>query len=291
MDLSSAPAVAEPELTLHSGVFLGERLLNFSLAAPSAQSSFVSYFWGPGMWAPLETLIFMHILGASSPGVVVDVGVNVGYFSQLALSLGASAVVGFEPQPRAHPYLAATARYNGAETTRRWALFPCAIGATRGHVQMSMPEKWGLAQVDYIDGVQVPKAAGLDFGGHDGARPQSVPMVRLSDIVPTARVHLLKVDTEGFEVEVFKGVDAELLARTDNVVVEVKTPEGRVWLQELLGGAGFECRQYKEEYGTYLEIKGLSRSGLAAQLGAKLLGCDKAGGGVEDFWFSRSSYP
>ena len=291
LDWASAPAAAAPELLLRSGVFSGSAALNFTLAAPSAQSSWISHFWGEGMWAPVETLVFLRVLGARSPGgVVVDVGVNLGYFSQLALSLGAAAVVGFEPQPRARPYLAASARLS-AGAARRWALFPCAIGSKRGHVSMTAPEKWGLAQVDYVDGSKVAHPADSDFGGSDGARTQSVPMVRLSDIVPSAPVRLLKVDTEGFEVEVFKGVAAELLARTENVVAEVKTREGRVWLQALLAGAGFACRQYKEEYGVFIPTKGLAQRGVSELLSAKLLACDEEGGGAEDFWFSRRDHP
>lgn len=41
------------------------------------------------------------------PPQVVDVGVNVGYFSMIALSLGCR-VVGFEPQSFLAPYLATT---------------------------------------------------------------------------------------------------------------------------------------------------------------------------------------
>ena len=86
-------------------------------------------------------------------------------------------------------------------------------------------------------------------------------MVRLADILPpTARVSLLKVDTEGFEAEIFKGVDAELLARVEHVVVEVKTEGGRAHLRALLGRAGFGCRQYREQY---TERPGVLRGGSA----------------------------
>ena len=156
---------------------------------------------------------------------------------------------------------------------------------------MTIPEKWGLSQVDYIDGDKIIRPADTDFGGRAPMQSHSVPMVRLSDIVPTASIRLLKVDTEGFEVEIFKGVDAELLARTDNVVAEVKTREGRLFLQELLGGAGFACRQYREEYGAFIPTNGLTKGGVAGLLGARVLACDKEGGGAEDFWFSRSGFP
>ena len=303
VDWGAAPAIEQPELFLHSGVFAGARALNFTLAAPPIQSSFVSMFMsssaegrGGGMWAPVETLIFLHAL---SGGLVVDVGVNVGYFSQLALALGAT-VVGFEPQARAQPYLARTARANGAPAARRWALFPCAIGPTRGHISMSAPEKWGFSQVDYIDGNKAPLPEGSDYGGHDGAAKQTVPMVRLADILsPTARVSLLKVDTEGFEAEIFKGVDAELLARVEHVVVEVKTAGGRAHLRALLGRAGFGCRQYREQYteragvlrGGWVDTQGLAPADVAARLARELLPCDAGGAGPEDMWFSRAPFP
>lgn len=313
VDWDAAPAVEQPELLLRSGVYAGARALNFTLAAPPPQSSFVSMFMstsaegrGGGMWAPVETLIFLHILRSASPPssaaaapLVVDVGVNVGYFSQLALALGAT-VVGFEPQARAQPYLARTARANGAPAARRWALFPCAIGPTRGHISMSAPEKWGFSQVDYVDGVKAPLPEGSDYGGHDGAAPQRIPMVRMADILsPAARVTLLKVDTEGFEAEIFKGVDAELLVRVEHVVVEVKTEGVRASLQALLGRAGFGCRQYREMYtegsgvlrGGWVDTQGLSPADVAARLARELLPCDAGGAGPEDMWFSRAPFP
>ena len=53
-------------------------------------------------------------------------GVNIGYFSLLALALGAR-VVGFEPQGRAQPYLWMSGNLNPA-MAERWQLFACAVG-------------------------------------------------------------------------------------------------------------------------------------------------------------------
>jgi FkbM family methyltransferase len=303
---TSAPAV-EPELTLVSGVFLGDAPLTFSLAAPPTQASFVSTFMTTsaadghgGMWAPVETLIFLYVLGNRPAPLVVDVGVNVGYFSALALALGAT-VVGFEPQARAHPYLVRTAAWSGAAARARWALFPCAIGPDRGHISMSTTEKWGFSQVDFIDGARAPAPNGPDFGGHDASRPQRTPMVRLNDVLsPKARVRLLKVDTEGFELEVFKGVGDELLRNLDTAVVEIKASAGRVAIMARFEAAGFSCRQYKEEYtdntvvglkGGFIDTRGMSRGALTARLAQHLLPCEAAGGGPEDFFFSRESFP
>jgi hypothetical protein len=125
-------------------------------------------------------------------------------------------------------------------------------------------------------------------------------MVRLADILsPAARVSLLKVDTEGFEAEIFKSVDAELLARVEHVVVEVKTEGGRATLWRLLGHAGFGCRQYKEHYterpgvlqGAWVDTQGLSPADVAARLARELLPCDAGGAGPEDMWFSRAPFP
>ena len=310
-DWASAPAASPPEVWAQSRVYSGDTLLDFSLALPPKAASFVTqYMVGSGMWAPVETLIFLAIL--TSPKVrhaaplVIDVGANLGYFSQLSLSLGFH-VLAVEPQARAQPYLAATAARNG--NAARFTLFACALGGVRGAATMEDSARWEVPRVERVEPLDAPAVEGAGSGGgadrssSSSSSNATVPMALLSDLVPPGvAIALLKVDTEGWERGVFAGATPELLARVRNVVVEVKTGEARAWLQAELTAAGFHCAQYQEHYAelapgvAFSELQGkwvdtrLNRGALLGAVGGRLMRpCAVAD--PEDFWFTREDFP
>ena len=308
-DWATAPAVATPEVWLQSRVYSGETLLDFSLALPPKAASFVTQLMAAsGMWAPVETRIFLAVL--TSPKVrhfaplVVDVGANLGYFSQLALSLGYK-VLAVEPQARAQPYLAATTARNG--NGARLTLFACALGGVRGVAAMGDTARWEVPRVEHVVPLEAPAVADAGGGGGEGggaaSRNATVPMVLLSDLVPPgAAIALLKVDTEGWERGVFAGAPPELLARVRNVVVEIKTTEARATLQALLGAAGFTCVQYQEQYAeltpgvAFMDLEGkwldtrLPRKALLEAVSSHLIRPCRVED-PEDYWFSREDFP
>jgi FkbM family methyltransferase len=304
-DWATAPAVAPPEVWLQSRVYNGEALLDFSLALPPKAASFVTQLMAAsGMWAPVETRIFLAVL--TSPKVrhfaplVVDVGANLGYFSQLALSLGYE-VLAVEPQARAQPYLAATTARNG--NGARLTLFACALGGVRGVAAMGDTARWEVPRVEHMVPLEAPAVADAGGGGGGEATNATVPMVLLSDLVPPgAAIALLKVDTEGWERGVFAGAPPELLARVRNVVVEIKTSEARTTLQALLGAAGFTCVQYQEQYAemtpgvAFMDLEGkwldtrLPRKALLEAVSSHLIRPCRVED-PEDYWFSREDFP
>jgi len=311
VDWSKAAKKESPEEVGMSGVYDVLRPLNFKLALPPPTQSWLSKIiktsGSPpehgGMWAPIETLVFLHVL--TLPAVrlhsttVVDVGVNLGYFSQLALALGYETV-GFEPQERTLPYLSRTASYQHSSQAS-WHLFHCALGGGRGKVAMSLTEKWEMSQVDYVGEKRTPTPT-EDHGSHGPEGTTGVvPMVLLSDILPSGTpIALLKVDVEGFEANVLGGA-RELLASVRNVVIEIKSTDDRRALIKTMGEAGFKCRNYAETYvreedkgkedvtGTFIDTKGKSREDITARLNKALLPCTEHG--PEDFWFSKGDFP
>jgi len=298
-----------PAEIITSGLFDVGRSLDFKLALPSVSESWVSQLMKTsatvehgGMWAPIESVIFLHILNLpaviEASKVVVDVGVNVGYFSQLALSLGYN-VVGFEPLTRAQPYLVKTAQLNA--NGGAWHLFHCALGAERGKVSMSLTERWGLSQVV---NVKRPPPPSEDHSAHEDpgkALGSEIPMVLLSDIVLAGTpVALLKVDVEGFEANVLGGAK-ELLKGVRNVIVEIKSTDDRRALLKNMKELGFHCRNYQETYvveekgstipdnakvGVFLDTRTPDRESLTIKLNKFLFPCTEYG--PEDFWFSKN---
>ena len=294
----AAQATTSSPLWAAGAVFRGpgERL-NFSLALPPREQSYVSDFMfsSGGQWAPRKTLIFISVLTspkvAHAARVVVDVGANLGYFSQVALGLGYD-VLAFEPQPRALPFLAATTLRSG--NGDRFHLFPCAVGSVQGTAEMQTDTHFetatlrravALTQGDGIAGVGTPPDAAA-----------AVPMVRLSDVLrPGVPVALLKINVERFERGVLAGLTPELLAGVRNVLVEMVDLETRTYVRALLEGTGFHCKQVPERYtdgdkGDYIDTN-VTRDVLNQLLGGHLLDCTSNGSGPDDFFFSRQDFP
>lgn len=284
-DFSTAPTVTPP-LWVKSGVYNGDTLLDFSIGVPSSGSLTAEWMSATGgVWAPIETMIFLQVLGAPKSQhfsrLVVDVGANMGYFSQVALKMGFE-VLAFEPQGRAQPYLAATAARNGNQ--HRFHLHACAVGAMQGVVTMSESPNWEVSVNEGLVGAR-PGAEATPAGAASAA----VPMVALKDLlIPGVPIALLKIDTEGFERGVFVGLTPEILASVRNIVVEIKTGESRVHIMKLLGNAGFHCRQYQEKYRDTFTFK-MPPVELASLMAQHLLPCSEVD--PEDFWFTKEEFP
>jgi FkbM family methyltransferase len=167
-----------------------------------------------------------------APGdTYVDIGANVGL-----LALRAAAIVGATGRVfavEAHPRTAGFLRQNvGLNGFTNVVVKSCAIGDETGTVCFSDRRSDEQNAVD-------PAGNGL-----------AVPLVPLDTLFPesvVSRVHLLKVDVEGFELHAFRGATA-LLRRTDRVLFETSPrhsvrygyPPNMVY--ELLGQAGFRLR-------------------------------------------------
>ncbi|QDV26832.1 FkbM family methyltransferase [Aureliella helgolandensis] len=134
--------------------------------------------------------------------VYVDVGANVGTtLIPAALASPKGGHFGFEPHPRIYRYLVENVLLNGL--SERVHLFNCALGATEGEIRFSSSSN------DDTNHVLVDEP-GI-----------AVRVALLDDILAEAeRVHLLKVDVEGYEKFVFQG-GRETLAKTDCVYFEI----------------------------------------------------------------------
>jgi FkbM family methyltransferase len=302
-DWAAAPA-AQPEVWAQARAYSEQAPLAFHLALPPPEASFVSQAMASsGMWAPVKTCIFLHVLASprvrQAARLVVDAGANLGYFSQLALGLGFE-VAAFEPQARAQPYLAATAARNG--NGARFHLHACALGSVRGRARMEASEQWETARPASVAPLQAAllgAAALPPPAGQGAAGAASVPMVLLSDVLRVGvPIALLKVNVEGTERGVLAGVSRALLRGVRNVLVEADAAETRAHLRARLARAGFQCRQLQERYfeqnSTGHSVGGFQDTRMPrASLGQVLMGfltaC--ADNGSEDYWFSREDYP
>ena len=295
VDWATVPDII-PEVWKSSTKFFSVKgdITSFTLALPPPQSLYITEHMEitGGLWAPIQTLIFIHVL--TSPKVkhaaclVVDVGANVGYFSHLALSLEFD-VVAFEPQSRALPYLGASYREN--KKTNRFQLYPCAVGSTRAFVLMENSTHW-----------EVSKVSSTSVESSSPRHPSSttVPMVLLSDFITSeVSVAILKINVEGFEKGVMSSLSPAVLRAVRNIVIEVTSDtESRIVIQKTFAKEGFFCRQFVERH-SVLDASGnyvpgtqdtlMERVDLGGVLSGFLSPCQD--GGSDNYWLSKDDWP
>jgi FkbM family methyltransferase len=148
-----------------------------------------------------EQIYWLTQLNISAAPVVVDVGANVGYFSMAVKKLRPGALVySFEPAQVAYQAL----QRNLSEDIKTCHLFNIALGETS-------------EQIGFFT-----NTTETSFSHVDNATPIKVQMKRLDDIVElqNTAVDVLKIDTEGYELEVLRGA-LNTLAHTKYLLMEL----------------------------------------------------------------------
>ncbi|MBM4213226.1 MAG: FkbM family methyltransferase [Gammaproteobacteria bacterium] len=134
-----------------------------------------------------------------SSGTYVDIGANIGDLTLAgATAVGrAGRVLAFEAHPRTFALLLKNLRLNGFGN-----VFPvnAACGEAFGWTRFTDRRSDDMNRVD-TDGMVVP-------------------VIPAATLIPEGTVDLLKIDVEGFELFVLKGLQPTL-SRTDHVLIEV----------------------------------------------------------------------
>lgn len=142
-------------------------------------------------WPEYAELSFVRSM-LRSGDAVIDVGANVGHISLLLADVvGGRNIFAFEPAPHAFRRLKENWRLNDLPTEN---IVEVAVGAARGEV--------------FIEDHGRPTTTLRVSESPNGHRAVPVPLVPLDDyrqLWAGRPVGLLKVDVEGYELEVFKG--------------------------------------------------------------------------------------
>jgi FkbM family methyltransferase len=149
---------------------------------------------------------------------VIDVGANRGQFALFALKrFPAARVLCFEPLPAAYGVLARTV---GGDPRVR--LEQCALGAVGGVLDLNVSES------DDSSSLLAPTDLQLDaFPGTSCVASVPVKIRRLDDAVEAGRIaepFLLKIDVQGFELDVLRGA-SRLLEGDGDLLVEASFAE------------------------------------------------------------------
>jgi FkbM family methyltransferase len=156
-----------------------------------------------------------HLRAPPHDWALVDVGANEGQFLFAALEMVSPArVVTFEPQPPLAARLREAVRGRPGVT-----VVQAAVGAEPGEVALHVTDQTGCSSILDPKPDQFRKL----YGGWAPAVVETVqvPQVTLDrELAAVERVGLLKLDVQGYELQVLRGA-ADVLRRTDAVLVEV----------------------------------------------------------------------
>lgn len=194
---------------------------------------------------PYEPDLTAFIAAFVRPGsVFVDIGANAGLFSVLAARCASPGgrVLSFEPHPEARARLRDLVEVNGL--TDVVTTSPHAVSDVSGHsVRLFVT---GASELSTID----PSAAPLG-GLHRYDHSIEVPVTTLDDWLEaagppwsTGRLDLIKIDVEGEEASVIRGM-ARTLARLPAATIACETsPDSEA--DRLLRSAGFSVRPLEQ---------------------------------------------
>jgi FkbM family methyltransferase len=141
------------------------------------------------MSEPNEMLFMLHFLHESD--VFFDIGANAGSYSLLAAGISKSNVYSFEPVFQTRQKLLENLKLNGLPTK---FVQSCALGARQGKVQIT----------ESLDAINHVVRASEDL------LVDSVELQTLDSYAMVAGVSLIKVDVEGYEMEILRGATSFL---------------------------------------------------------------------------------
>jgi FkbM family methyltransferase len=166
-----------------------------------------------------EIVLLQHLYSFLSHPVALDIGANVGDVTARLLETGYE-VYAFEPNP---PTFAALQEKFAEES--RAHLFQMGLGSTPGTLDLHVAvdpkgqQKYGDPSL-FSSFVDHPMPRDLPFTGKVPVAVETLESLRKAGRIP-ARVGVVKIDTEGFDLEVMRGMGA---LETDVVMSEFWDP-------------------------------------------------------------------
>lgn len=143
---------------------------------------------------------FVEVMKCNAIDVVLDVGANDGDFGREIRDEGYSGrIVSFEPNPAAFARLSAAIAHDPL-----WDAYQLGLGDKEGELRLS------VASSDVLSSFK--GTTGLFAGSHhlDEVRAEMVQVIRLDTFLGSnpdlVRRTYLKIDTQGFEMEVLRGL-------------------------------------------------------------------------------------
>jgi FkbM family methyltransferase len=205
------------------------------------------YLYWFGVWEPDLTRFILRRMAAVPSRTFIDVGANIGYFSLLVAKAHASAhVVSVEASP---PTLAKLRRHIQLNQLRNIRVVPQAASDYQGSIDLFLSAPNNEGATTTLPGI------------HDSASI-SVACAPLSCLLTSEEVQaarLIKIDVEGAEASVLRGLEPDLATLPQDVelIVEISAQSrcDTEAIFALLGRHGFHAYELTNSYGpqAYLE--------------------------------------
>jgi FkbM family methyltransferase len=176
---------------------------------PADEGNIPLYFWEPTWKAALVSRFL-----ASSPGVFIDVGANVGQtLLDYCASPAKSGYLGFEPNPACAARLGEIIKSSALADC---AVVPAALSAATGIIQLHLSSDAPTDTCATHVGESRPEA---------GLEAINIAAYRFDDISDALlrgrRISLVKIDVERGELDVLRGMERLMLERRTPIMCEV----------------------------------------------------------------------
>lgn len=169
-------------------------------------STLNGYTWNynGGIWDKGTVELFASLIREDS--VVIDVGAQSGLFTLLAKFFPLAEWHSFEPAPVNRKLLEENLSLNKIQNV---TVYPVALGEENGEVTLHIcPQHLGLNTI----GTNVTR-----FQNGEDVR---VPLNRLDDLWKEKKLHLMKIDTEGAELDILRGGKETILREQPLILLE-----------------------------------------------------------------------
>lgn len=194
------------------------------------------------------TDVFHKILNVDEPGLVIDVGMNIGWFSLYARAHGHD-VAAFEPNPVMHVRICESLQLNKWDEDDSVKIFPYGLGENHEFKNITMGNNPGASS--FFEENLIKKFR----------RKLQVEVWTLDGIADEERwtsptfekvIYLLKVDVEGYEKFVFEGGKKLLQTRKiKNIIMEKSNEDLELTLHlfRLMYESGYRAVAIMDRYG------------------------------------------
>lgn len=197
-----------------------------------------------GEYNPDETEKILELAGQGG-GWCMDIGANIGVITQALINAG-HWVKAFEPQPEVYKVLceniwnaaikkdpSVTRPLSGYEVPAPGAV-NAGVGATAGTAKMP--------RVHYSDKCNV---GGLGIGVKSPLGSYDVPIVAIDDEMYMSRIGFMKIDVEGYELEVLKGATRTITSHRPILYIEDDRLDKSRALRAYITQLGYTIEEHK----------------------------------------------
>lgn len=200
---------------LCQSAYLGDHLAlcrvlgRYKMYVDTRDIGIASHLMLEGFWELWVTKAMMGIVPQNA--VVADIGANLGYFTLLLADLVGhnGKVLSFEPNPMLAPLVRKSVAVNGFDN--RVEFHQIGLGAAKGHAVMD-------AAIDQPGGGRTILAS---------RKQGSIRIERLDKIPHAGKLDFIKMDVEGFEPNVWKGM-TRILRRGRAMTIFMEFTVGRL---------------------------------------------------------------